>query len=238
MVNGRRTTVEDGANPTNSESGSHAFDEVLDREYTLSLRSLVLTIRRQLWLILLVTCGLTGSVLGITLMVTPTYEASIRMLIGQEQGTGAPGSLGSDVQGLEQLTRTVAEAVDSEPVAETVIQRLGLQMTPKEFGQHLSVEQIPQTQFIQVSYTDSSAEQAQQVVNAVGDVAAAQVSEVSLSANSIAATVWQRANVPEEPVSPNVVLNVVLSLVIGFMLGVVVAFLLEYLAPGGVSWRK
>jgi succinoglycan biosynthesis transport protein ExoP len=56
-----------------------------------------------------------------------------------------------------------------------------------------------------------------------------QVSEVSPSASAITATVWERAETPEVPVSPNPVRNGFLALVLGLMLGVGLAFLLEYL---------
>ena len=74
------------------------------------------------------------------------------------------------------------------------------------------MEQVPNTQWIEVHYTDSSPERAQRVANAVGDVFSKQVSEVSSSANAITATVWERAVVPGEPVTPNPVRYSLLAL--------------------------
>lgn len=210
--------------------------EAVEGEYVLSLRDLFHTVWKRLWFILLMATVLTGVAVGFSLWQTPVYEASIKLLIGQEQGSSNPGSLGSDVQGLQQLTQTMAEGIKSRPVAEAVIRQQGLQMTPEDFlKDYLRVKQIATTQFIEVDYRDPSPERARQVANTVGEVFSKQVSNVSPSANDVTATVWERADVPDKPASPNLVLNIGLALVAGLMLGVGLAFLLEYLDD---SWRS
>ncbi len=210
--------------------------DAAEGEYVLSLIDFLWVIWRRLWVILLMATVLTGAAVGFSLAQTPMYEASITILIGQERGSSAPGNLGSDVQGLQQLTQTMAEGVNSRPVAEAVIQQHNLRVTPEDFLEdYLSVEQINTTQFIQVDYRDSSSERARLVANTVGEVFSEQVSNVSPSANDVTATVWERADVPDRPVSPNLVLNIGLALVAGLMLGVGLAFLLEYLDD---SWRS
>jgi len=204
-------------------------------EYILSLGDLLRVIRRRLWVIALVAAVLTGAAVGLSFLQTPMYEGSIKILVGQNQSSDVPTNLGSDVQGLQQLTQTMAEAVNTLPVAEAVIERLDLQTTPEKFLENLSVQQVASTQFIEVSYTDPNPEMAQQVANAIGDEFSGQVSEVSPSANAITATVWERAAVPDSPVSPNPVRNGLLALALGLMLGVGLAFLLEHLDD---SWRS
>jgi len=178
-----------------------------------------------------------GTALGFSIMLTPTYEASIRILVGQEQNSEQAGSdLQNVVMGLQQLTQTVAEDIKSRPVADAVIQRLSLPTTAEDFLAHLRVEQVPRTQLIQVYYSDSSPEKAQQVANTIGEVYSEEVSEVSPSANNaITATVREGAEAPDEPVSPNIVLNSGLGLIVGLMLGIGVAFFGEYLND---SWRS
>jgi len=202
-------------------------------EYSFSLRDILPVIRRRLWVISLVALALTGAAVGFSLAQTPMYEASIKILVGQERGiTETP----NDVIGLQQLTQTMVGGVSSRPVAEAVIRQQDLQMTTKEFlDEHLSVEQVPETQWIQVNYRDSSPERAQRVANAVGDVFSKQVSEVSSSANAITATVWERAVVPGEPVTPKPMRNGLLALALGLALGIGLAFLLEYVDD---SWNS
>jgi capsular polysaccharide biosynthesis protein len=73
------------------------------------------------------------------------------------------------------------------------------------------------------------------VANTTGEVFSEQVSEVSPGANAITATVWERAVIPEEPVSPNPLRDGLLALMLGLMIGTGIAFLLEYLDD---SWRS
>ncbi len=221
------------AAPMGTELGSGISAEVTEGAYVLSLGDFLRVVWKRLWVILLVTIVLVGAAVGSSLWLTPTYEASIKILVGQERGiTQTP----NDVAGLQKLTETMTEAVNSRPVAEAVIRQLGLQMTPEDFLEdHLNVEQIRDTQFIQVDYEDPSPERAQQVANTIGDVFSEQVSQVSPSANAITATVWERAEVPDDPVSPDPVRNGLLALGLGLMFGVGLAFLLETLDD---RWRS
>lgn len=219
-----------GAGPA---SGAPA--ETSQDEYVLSLGDLLRVIWKRWWVIALIAILSTGAALGYSLGQTPVYEASIKILVGQEGQSNVPGGLGGEVQGLQQITLTMSEAVATRPVADAVIDRLDLNLTPEEFLENLSVEQVGNTQFIQVSYSDPNPERARRVANTVGEVFADQVSEVSPSANSITATLWERAIAPESPASPNVLLNTLLALVLGLMLGVGLAFLMEYLDD---SWRS
>ncbi len=205
-------------------------------EYVLALKDVVRILWKRLWLISLVAAVLTGAVVGISLLLTPTYEASIKILVGQErEALNNPSTPRENVWGPEQLTQTMVEGVNSRPIAEAVIQQLDLRMTPEELLGRLSAEQITKTQFITVSYRDSSPERAQQVANAIGDVFPEQVSQVNPSGLDIYATAWERAEKPGGPVSPQPLRNGLLALVLGLMLGAGLAFLLEYLDD---SWHS
>ncbi len=173
-----------------------------------------------------------AAAVGFSFFQTPVYEASIKILVRQEQEADGPSNLGGDVQGLQQLTQTVAEAVNTRPVADAVKRRLNLRITSEEFLENLNVEQVGSTQFIEVSYKDPDPQGAQRIANAIGEEVSEQVSQVNPIANAITATVWERAVVPDAPVSPNPVRNGLLALVIGGMLGLGLAFLMEYLDNG------
>jgi capsular polysaccharide biosynthesis protein len=189
-------------------------------------------IRKRLWVILVVSTVLVGIALGISFVQTPIYESSIKILVGQRSGiAGSP----ADVTGLQQLTQTMAEGLSSRRVAEGVIRREGLQMSPEDFLDHLSVEQINATQFIQVTYTDTNPQRAQRVANTVGEVFSTEISRVSPGTTTVSARVWDRAVAPKDPVSPYPLRNGLFALVIGLTFGIGLAYLLEYLDD---SWRS
>jgi capsular polysaccharide biosynthesis protein len=229
--------------PTNIQSGlgkprEFSWEEYVEdsrEEYIISLGDLLQVVWRRLWVIALAAFVLAGSAVAYSLARTPMYEGSIKILVGQEQRADVPANLGSDVMGLQQLTQTVADLIDTRPVAESVIQDLDLRITPEKFIENMNVEQIPETQVVEVTYRNSDPEKAQTITDAIGKVFSDQVSEVSTSANAITATVWEEAATPETPVSPNPLLNGILAAMLGCMLGLMLAFLLEYLDN---SWRS
>jgi capsular polysaccharide biosynthesis protein len=163
------------------------------------------------------------------------YGASVKLLVGQEPGSDQQVNLAGSVDGLAQLTQTMVQAIDSRPVAEEVIRRQELQTSPANLLGNLTVEQIETTQFIQLYYEDSDPRRAQSVVNAFADVSSERIAEASAGANNLTATVWERAVVPNAPVSPDPVKAGLIALALGLMLGLGLAFLLEYLDD---SWRS
>jgi capsular polysaccharide biosynthesis protein len=215
------------------------FEQVSEGMHGLSLNTFLRIVRRQIWFIILVMLLVAGSALGFSLLKTPMYEGSIKILVGQGPPSIEPNSPYppiADAFGLQQITRTMAEGIQSKSVANAVIRQLDLSVTPEQFvDNYLSVRQIQQTQYIEVTYRDPSPERAQQVADAVGNVFSEQVSDVNLDAYDLEITVWERSETPDEPASPNPLLNTLIALVLGLMLGIGLAYLLEYLDD---SWRS
>jgi len=150
------------------------------------------------------------AVISASLQQTPTYEASAQVLVGWQQE--------GQWQTLEYreppLTLEMMHAIDSRPVAEETLLRLGLQMDPSELLDNLTVEQVENTSFIVLTYEGSDPYKAKQIVNTVGAVS----SELTERSSTLTATVWEKASVPESPVSPHPLRNGLLTLVIGLVL--------------------
>jgi capsular polysaccharide biosynthesis protein len=203
-------------------------------EPVFPLGEILQVVWQRLWIIVLTGGVLVGAAVGFSLAQTPSYEASTMILIGQQKRE-ALGSLGSEVVGLQQITQTMAQAVPTRPVAEAAIREQNLKMAPERLLEDLTVEQIAETQFIEVVYRDTSPKRAQQVANTIGEVFTQRVSEVSPNVNGLTATVWEPAVVPGAPVSPDPLRNGLVALVAGLVLGVALAFLMEHLDD---SWRS
>jgi capsular polysaccharide biosynthesis protein len=183
-----------------------------------------------LFVVVLVAFGVTGQ----SLLQTPTYEASAQVLVGQKQGDQQtyvtrsgeeiqPLPPSPSVEKLQELTLMSTYAINSRPVAEKTIQRLGLQMKPSELLDNLTVEQDEGTQFIFLSYESSDPVEATRIVNTVGNVSSELISE---SSSKFTATVWEKAELPESPVSPHPLRNGLLTLVMGLGLCMGVALTL------------
>lgn len=200
--------------------------------YVLHVRDLFMALWKRWWIIVLVVVTLTGGIIGLSLMQPPVYEASIKILVGQQRGIAVTPL---DVGGLQDVTATVAQAISSRPIAKAVIEQENLNTDPGTFLTNLEASVIEGTQFIEVSYRDSDPERAQRVVNTLGDVFSKRIAEMNPRESIMTATVWEPADVPGGPISPNPLRNGLVALMIGAVLGVALALLLEFLDD---SWRS
>jgi capsular polysaccharide biosynthesis protein len=171
-----------------------------------------------------------ATVAAASLTETPRYETSSTLLIGQDKSIRGGAALEARVEGLQQLTQTLAAATESRPIAEETIERLGLSTTPDAFLQRLEAEPIENTQFIELSYTDPDPQRARMVTNTVGEVLSRRVSEAGPTSNAVTAILWERAPVPKHPASPKPLRNGLLALVSGLLIFVGLAFALPRVA--------
>jgi capsular polysaccharide biosynthesis protein len=148
---------------------------------------------------------------------TPTYEATARMLVGQEQQKSHGGIHPLPPPG-DALTQTLMIYIDTRPVAREAIRRLDVRMSPDELLNNLTVEQVESSQFLRLTYTDTDPARAARVVNTVGQVSSERISASSASSSNIVATVFEKAGIPLAPVSPKPLRNGVLTLVAGLAL--------------------
>jgi capsular polysaccharide biosynthesis protein len=213
---------------TMSRTQRGAYSQIEMDADRLSLSEIVDILRRRLWLLVLVMIITVGGGVGFTLMETPLYDAKAKLLVGQRQEPGVPINLQQNVEGLQGLTKTLTEAVGTLPIAETVAQQESLGVTPEDVLMRIKAQQVAETQFIELAYTDPDPEKARLLANATADVVSERISEVSPDVNNTIVTVWEPAAVPVKPVSPNLRLNVLVALMLGTVLGFASIFLVEY----------
>jgi capsular polysaccharide biosynthesis protein len=194
---------------------------------------------RRLWIVVLAVVVVTGVVTGYTFLQSPVYQASTKIFLEpiQKENNDASylGDVGSDAEGINTISLTMAEVIMSRPLAEGVVEELDVPLSAGSVQSGITATPITDTQFIEVTYQDTDPERAQQVANAIGDVFAEQISEVQPTAGSVSATTWEQAELPLGPISPNPERNALLALAAGLMLGVGLALLLDYLDN---SWKS
>jgi capsular polysaccharide biosynthesis protein len=222
--------------PTNGTQASAAFTRVSEDEGYFSLSDFGQVVLRRLWVIFLVVFVVVGAAVGASFLQQPTYAASAQVWVDQQQGDQG-GNLAGSVDGLHLLMPTLIHAIDSRPVAEEAIQRLGLQMSSEELLENLTSEQVEGTTFIFLTYEGTDPQQATEIVNMVAKVSAESIAETSAAASNVTARVYEKAIVADNPTptSPDPLRNGVLAAVFGLMLGIGLALLMEYLDR---SWRS
>ena len=215
-----------------SRQGASGVGEVSEGDLVLRFGDIFQVIWRRLWVVALAILVCVGAAVGIGLQQDPLYQASIKVLVGQDQGVVSDPTQAANLQ---NLALTFSEAVATRPVGERVVRNLDLQASPEDIVDGTTAEVIADTQFIEVTYTDSDPRMAQRIVNAIGEAFSEQVSEVSPGASGVDAIVWEPAELPQSPVSPNILLNALIAFVVGSMLGVGLALLLDHLDD---SWKS
>ena len=196
----------------------------------VSIADVLRSIRRRLWVIILVPLAIVGATVAFSLLRAPTYEATTTVLVGQEQGQGEnPAS----VEELQALTLSAVDIITTRPVAEKATARLGLAVDPDAVLENLTAEQTESGQLIELTYADTDPQRTQRVVNALGEEASERISTLPVSGQDVMATVVEVATVPRTPEEPDPLRNGILAAVMGTMLGFGLAFVMEVLEPSG-----
>jgi capsular polysaccharide biosynthesis protein len=173
-------------------------------------------------------------VVGLTLVFslnqTPTYEATVRMLVSQEADSWYP-LRPWDGGNPQDTTLLVARVVRTESLARAALEQLNLPgLSAREVLANVSVENDPGTMFINVSYQDSEPQRAQLIANTIGEMSSQKISDdVMLGSYPLVARVWKPATLPKAPISPKPVHNTVLALVLGLTVYVGWAFAWPYI---------
>jgi capsular polysaccharide biosynthesis protein len=149
-----------------------------------------------------------------SLSMTPPYEAVAEVGLGlQQEGRGYQTLMFRGPTAEELMPSIVADA-DSRYVAQEVIRRLGLEMSPDEFLDSLHIEQVD-AYHLNVRFEDTNPVEATKIANAVGQV----VAELSHKGdNTLAAQVYEKASLPTTPASPKPLRDGLVTLAIGSVL--------------------
>lgn len=136
----------------------------------MGLRDVISAMRSRVWIVILAGAVVAGTVLVISLFMTPTYEGEATVLLTQ-QNTGAM-LLGSPQQYLSDLAlqrevQTQVNVMQSRGLLEKAIVALKLDVTPGELRDKVNVRFDGQTDVVTITVTDDSAERAAQIANAL-----------------------------------------------------------------------
>lgn len=187
-----------------------------------------LRLLRERWKLILVAVVLATAAGGyLTWQETPQYASEVTLFIS----AGGPEDTAAAYQGSllsQQKVKSYTELVRGEHVMAGVVERLNLDLTPKQLSAQVTSSAIPDTSLLTASVRDPSPQVARRIARTIGrefvDLVPTLESVAPGQPPPVKVTVVSPAELPTSPVSPRPVRNLVLSAVLGILAGFGLAF--------------
>lgn len=207
------------------------------REYEIDLKQIFQTICKR-WIVITVTtvCMIVIAIILSFFVIKPTYETSTTLIVNYKQDQNSVTTY-NDLVMSQKLVETYSEIVKSNTVTDKVINQLNLDMTTEDFISKISVSGIGNTEILKISVKNNDPQMAALIANTVSGIFQQEVNKIMEVDNVSTIDI---AKVPEEPISPNKLLNTLISAFLGITGSIAVIFIFEFLnrtykSPGDVE---
>ena len=197
-----------------------------NEEVEIDIMQIIRMLLSKIWIVIVAGVATAIVAFGITeIAITPQYQSSIKLYIINRQN-GTTTTL-SDIQSSTQLVKDYKVLVTSLPVVEQVVKQLDLDISPDALVGKISCEIETDSRVLQVTVTDTDPQRAKEIVDAIADVSAKQITSV-MQIEGV--NVIEYGRVANAPSSPNVKKNTMLGAIAGIVIAIavlVVNFILD-----------
>ena len=192
-----------------------------DRGLEVNVGELLFVLLRKWWIIALSGILFASMFLvGTKLFVTPKYNSVTKIFVLSQQDGKYLTSM--DIQLSSYLTKDYAELIKSRTVAQEVIDRLELNMTPEALMSKVTVQTKSDTRIVTIIVQNEDPRLAQQLANVIREVSARQIVDVM---GVEAVNMVDEANLPVTPSSPNTQKNMLFGGAWGCLLAIALLLL-------------
>ena len=160
-----------------------------------------------------------------TSIKTPLYSTHTKVLLMQDDASNNASSTLNDVSANQKLAATYSEFVKSRLVLQQVIDKLHLEYSADELAKEISVTNITDTQVLQITVTDKSAENAQKIADAITDVFAKEITDITGIDN---VKPYEVAQLPDKASNNTLKRDLVIAAIIAIFGVLAVAFIIFY----------
>ncbi len=187
-------------------------------------------IARERWRFIVAALLLGLLVAGAAILVVPRQYASSVTVIVAPQASAEPGAGTGDTEISGQRLGIYSELLNSTRLTRDVVADLRLPVSPEELAGRIAVTTTPDSVLLTATVTDSSAEQAVLIANAVADQFIQNVTEIEQPVDPtrpqpVVGKVFEAAQPPADLVAPRPVAYIALGAVLGLVLGLAAALL-------------
>lgn len=163
-------------------------------------------------------------------LVPRQYTASATVMVAA-QNSDDPAAVGTEDDDVSaQRLGVYDELLRSKRLTRDVIADLALPVTPDDLANRIAVVTTPNSVLLTATVTDSSGDQAVRIANAVADQFIRNVAEIEQPSDprrppTVAAKVFEAAQLPADLVAPRPVMYVAVGVLLGLLAGFVCALL-------------
>ena len=190
----------------------------------IDLKEILDNMVKRWWLILMLC--ILGALLAFIIsdqVIDPIYQADTTLFIGNEQNDIDIGISLSDLNRNSGLIKDYQNIAKTRLIIEEVMKQLGVSIPIKEFREGMKIFTVDDSRLFIVSYTSNNA---QFSANAANEIA----KQLSLAVGEIVGVenirVLDKALVPDQPISPNIIKNTILGGLIGIVISMMINLIL------------
>lgn len=190
----------------------------------ISLKKMIGALVDMWWLIglFIIVAGVSAFFVTTSYM-KPTYEASTKLFIGKDTDVLSNISM-SDLQIDSKLVFDYRELLRTKLLTKVVIDDLGLSTSYEAMIRKMDVETLSDSRFVKIVYLDTKAERAAKVANKLSETLVIMAQDI-VGVDNI--QIVDYADVPEDPVSPNLILNLIIAIFIALIISIIIIIILN-----------
>lgn len=184
-------------------------------------------IEKAKWIIAAVLIGMLAMGLFTKFMITPTYEATAKLIVQESKNNVVDLSA---INLSDKLAADYVQVFHNWHVHEKVIQTLKLPYSYREIQNMLKISILPSTRIIAITVTSNDPQEAKDIAMTYAQVAPAFI-EAKMETSR--PNIFEEPRVPTDPSSPRMLMNLLLGAFVGGAVSVAV-ILIQFISDDRV----
>lgn len=201
----------------------------------MELKEIFQIIKRKLWLLILITIIVVGSIGYWSIKQKESYETSSIITVQGNREASNQYQYGGyySIQSSELFINTILGWVNSQNFIADIYKDSGIEFDNnkiKSLGKNIYTSKIP-PQNIELIVTEKNLETSRKVAENTINLIKDKTSQISLIANSAANFEIISSEPITIPIKQNILFNLLAAFIVSIILGIILIFFLEYLSP-------